>query len=72
MLQEVFRRIEPKQRSIGQFLRDEVFQHLGVDVFIGLDEEKQQKMSCADVEILSDKEVGSKGTLTYDKPLLGR
>ena len=72
VLQEVFRRIEPKQRSIGQFLREEVFQPLDVDVFIGIDEEKQKEMSIEDVKTLSDKEVGSKDNSTFDKHLHGR
>ena len=57
MLQEVFRRVEPARRTIGQFLSEEVFEPLGVDVFIGLDEKKQKEMSIADVVALADKEV---------------
>ena len=72
VLQEVFRRIEPKQRSIGQFLSEEVFKPLGVDVFIGLDEEKQKKMSIEDFKTLSDTEVGSKDNSTFGKHLHAR
>ena len=49
--------MEPSKRTIGQFLREEVLAPLGVDVFIGLAEDKQKEMSIADVAALSDKEV---------------
>ena len=72
VLQEVFRRVEPKQRSIGQFLGEEVFKPLGVDVFVGLDEEKQKEMSIEDVKALSDKEVDPEKSVNSIAYLLGR
>ncbi len=42
---EVFRRIEPDGRTMGQFLRDEVSDVLGADVYIGLRDEEMQRIS---------------------------
>ena len=57
ILQEIFRRVEPTGRSIGQFLREYVFEPLGVDVSIGMDENMQKEVNIADVEALADKNV---------------
>ena len=57
ILQEIFRRVEPTGRSIGQFLREHVFEPLGVDVSIGMDENMQKEVNIADVEALADKNV---------------
>ena len=35
-MQEIFRRVEPKHRTLGRFLREEITSQLGVDFFIGL------------------------------------
>jgi len=57
--QEVFRRVEPARRTIGQFLREELLGPLGADVFIGLSEEEQNRRHIANVEAPSDKDVES-------------
>ena len=36
---ELLRRVDPKQRSLGQFFQDEIASSLGEDVYIGLPEE---------------------------------
>jgi len=55
--QEIFRRVEPSGRTIGQFLREEVLGPLGAEVFIGLSEQEQRKRHIANVEAPSDKDV---------------
>ena len=57
VLQEIFRRVDPAGRTIGQFLQEEVFKPLSVDVFIGLAEDRQKEMHIADVEAPADKDV---------------
>lgn len=42
---EVFRRVEPSGRTMGQFLREEISEPLNVDVFIGLREEQLARRS---------------------------
>jgi CubicO group peptidase (beta-lactamase class C family) len=42
---EVFRRAEPAGRTMGQFLREEISAPLGVDVFIGLNEDEIPRIS---------------------------
>ena len=51
--------MEPTGRSIGQFLKEQVFEPLGVDVFIGMDENRQKEINIADVDALSDKDVSN-------------
>ena len=57
ILQEVFRRVEPNKRTIGQFMKENVFSKLGVNVHIGLDMEGQNANKIANVEALSPTEV---------------
>ena len=57
ILQEVFRRVEPNKRTIGQFMKENVFTKLGVNVHIGLDMEGQNANKIANVEALSPTEV---------------
>ena len=57
VLQEVFRRVEPRQRSIGQFLRAEVATPLGLDIHLGMEEELQRRARIADMVSLSPEEV---------------
>ena len=49
ILQEIFRRVEPDQKTIGQYLQEKVFQPLGVNIQIGVDEEDQKKKSISNV-----------------------
>ena len=42
---EVFRRVEPSGRTMGEFLRDEVSTALDVDVFIGLRDDELSRVS---------------------------
>ena len=42
---EVFRRVEPSGRTMGQFLREEISEPLGADVFIGLRDEELPRIS---------------------------
>ena len=57
VLQEVFRRVEPRQRSIGQFLRAEVATPLGLDIHLGMEEELQARTRIADIVSLSPEKV---------------
>jgi len=57
VLQELFRRLDPKGRSIGKFLRDEVFFGLEADIYIGLSEEEQTKKHIADLRAFSATEL---------------
>ena len=57
VLQEVFRRVEPRQRSIGQFLRAEVTTPLGLDIHLGMEAELQARANIADMVSLSPEEV---------------
>ena len=47
ILQEIFRRVERTGRSIGQFLKEHVFEPLGVDVSIRMDENMQKDIIIA-------------------------
>lgn len=42
---EVFRRVEPEGRTMGEFLRAEVSEPLGADVYIGLREDELSRIS---------------------------
>jgi len=42
---EIFRRVEPEGRTIGQFLRQEISEPLGIDVFIGVTEDEFKRIS---------------------------
>ena len=44
ILNEIFRRAEPNGRTIGQFLREEVSQPMGIDVEIGVPEDEIPKI----------------------------
>ena len=55
----MFRRIEPSKRSVGTFLKMEVFDPLGLNINIGLDEETRKKTRIADNVSLTGEEVMS-------------
>ena len=57
ILQEVFRRAEPDNMTLGQFLEENVFRKLGVGVHMGLRPEDQERLKIADVEALSAEQV---------------
>ena len=57
ILQEVFRRAEPDNKTLGQFLAENVFRKLGVGVHIGLSPEDQGRLNIADAEALSAEQV---------------
>ena len=57
ILQEVFRRVEPVNKTLGQFLGENVFSKLGVGVHIGLRPEEQKTLKIADCIAVSRKEV---------------
>lgn len=40
ILQELFRRLDPQKRTIGQYLRKEVSEPLGADVYLGATDEE--------------------------------
>ena len=42
---EVFRRVEPQGRTMGEFLRAEISEPLGVDVYIGLKDEELDRVN---------------------------
>ena len=43
LLNEIFRRVEPRGRTIGQYLREEISKPLGIEVFIGTQDKEEQK-----------------------------
>lgn len=45
ILNELFRRVDPRGRTIGEYLRDEISRPLGIDVYIGVDEEDLSRFS---------------------------
>ena len=57
ILQEVFRRVEPDNKTLGQFLGENVSRKLGVGVHMGLRPEDQETLNIADCIALSRKEV---------------
>ena len=57
ILQEVFRRAEPDNKTLGQFLAENVFRKLGLGVHIGLRPEDQERLKISDVEALSAEQV---------------
>lgn len=42
---EVFRRVEPNGRTMGEFLRTEISEPLGIDVYIGLKDEELERVN---------------------------
>ena len=62
ILQEVFRRAESDNRTLGQFLAENVFRKLGVGVHMGLRPEDQERLKIADCVALSRQEV-----ISYNK-----
>jgi CubicO group peptidase (beta-lactamase class C family) len=42
---EVFRRVEPSGRTMGQFLREEISEPIGADVFIGLNDDELPRIN---------------------------
>ena len=59
ILQEVFRRAESDNRTLGHFLAENVFRKLGVGVHMGLRPEDQDRLKIADCVALSRQEVTS-------------
>ena len=57
ILQEVFRRVEPDNKTLGQFLGENVFSKLEVGVHMGLRPEEQEILKIADCIAVSRKEV---------------
>ena len=60
IIQELFRRVEPHHRTIGTFLKAEVFDPLCLNISIGLSEEEQKKTKIAANVSLTDQEVRNK------------
>jgi CubicO group peptidase (beta-lactamase class C family) len=44
IVNELFRRVDPAGRTIGEFLRQEISGPLGADVFVGVQEKERQRM----------------------------
>ena len=57
ILQEVFRRAESDNRTLGHFLEENVFRKLGVGVHMGLRPEDQERLKIVNVESLSAEQV---------------
>jgi len=60
ILQEIFRRVEPNRKTVGQYLSEKVFKPLGLSAHLGLSPEGQKmndKNSIADVVQLNSDEV---------------
>ena len=69
ILQEVFRRAESDNRTLGQFLAENVFRKLGVGVHMGLRPEDQERLKIVNVESLSAEQVETctRSCLKYHK-----
>jgi len=61
VIQELFRRVDPKGRSIGQFLREELLIDLEADVFIGLSKAEQREKHIADLRAFPAAELKEHG-----------
>ena len=67
ILNEIFRRIEPYGRTMGEYLRDEIAVPMGIDIHFGVQE--------AELERVSDVKAWGAGTILYQSLLprfLGR
>lgn len=50
LLSAIIRRVDPKGRTLGAFLKDEISTPLGVDIYCGMPEEDQLKFQFANVQ----------------------
>ena len=48
ILNEVFRRVEPSGRTMGEYLREEICPNFGVEIFAGMTEEEMKKRCAID------------------------
>lgn len=55
ILSAVIRRVDPKRRSLGQFMADEVCSPLELDIFCGMSRSQQEKHKFANVKLMPDK-----------------
>ena len=44
-MNEIFRRVDPKGRTIGEFLREDITGPIGADVYLGLNDEELNRRS---------------------------
>ncbi|UJR32596.1 hypothetical protein I4U23_020056 [Adineta vaga] len=58
---ELVRRVDPKKRSLGQFVRDEIAQVLDIEFYIGLPSIEEYRVSPLDIKPIDD---GSNETLS--------
>ena len=57
ILQELLRRVDPEHRTIGKFLKESVFDPLGLNIHIGIEEKLQETSNITDCFQLSEDEV---------------
>ena len=43
MLNEIFRRVEPNKRTMGEYLREEILPNFGMEIFSGFKEQDLEK-----------------------------
>ena len=43
ILNEVFRRVEPQKRTMGEYLREEILPNFGIEIFSGMKESELEK-----------------------------
>lgn len=55
LLSGIIRRVDPKGRTLGQFLKDEISTPLGVDIYCGIPIADQSKFNFADVQNMHPK-----------------
>ncbi|TRY75151.1 hypothetical protein TCAL_08532 [Tigriopus californicus] len=44
ILNEIFRRVEPQGRTMGEYVRQEIAEKLGIDVYIGITDEEMKRL----------------------------
>ena len=70
---ELIRRVDPKRRTLGQFIQDEIADRLGIEFYVGLPAEKDNRVSplTLNLESLRTMNESTKGLyLFYNDPRL--
>lgn len=57
ILQEILRRVDPEHRTIGKFLKQTVFDPLGINIHIGMEEKMQESSNISDCVKINEDEV---------------
>jgi len=57
ILQEILRRVDPEHRTIGKFLKQTVFDPLGINIHIGMEEKLQESSNISDCVKFNEDEI---------------